>query len=249
MATALAHGLGISGQRSWDPSLEEDCFLNFVDDYTVGVWNNNCSVGGSVAQSTPSLQPSASTLNGLVCPLWDNTDDTMVIDGVTLTSTALRPLHDGSGCTLIAVINSSNDGRIIDSQRLSNTRIGIELYYIGQAFGLVVANGGGVAFTINHTTGGVYTYGATYCVVYRYLEGRAGNEWNLRVNGVSAASGDSLSAPSALDATYPLRVGNRANTGGDPLGGKIAHLSAYSSYKTDDWLAAVAEPYAARWTP
>jgi hypothetical protein len=100
--------------------------------------------------------------------------------------------------------------------------------------------GGGVTNTIALTaTANSSAPNATKLVAtYRYKEGRAGNEFDFRIGGASAASGNSANAPGVGDPVGALSVGGR--TAGTTLfSGLLAGVVVATDYLDDATVTAI----------
>lgn len=154
-------------------------------------------------------------------------------------------LHNGSGCTVVMVARAKmvNDlgGYTLSTFGPATTDDGFSFIYDGtQDYWRVLIRDASSQNVINTNTGaGSVPQHAISCVSFRYLEGRAGNEYDIRLNRVSKASGNSAFAPSSGTA-QPLSIGARPFTVPDGFADEwVYEVLLYTSYLSDESLLGV----------
>ena len=208
----------------------------------VSVWGDKSLVGGlqSISQATAANRPAYvvadPAFNNLSSINFDGTNDRLQDD----VAADVNFLHDGTGCTMFAVIKV--EGVATDQYSISTfgpevSDPGISLIYNSDLgyyrhWRLFVRNEG--AFVINVNTGAESVKeNSTNIVTYRYLEGRPGNEYDLRLDSVVKASGNTLDTPSSADGTI-LTFGCLPFTVNDAFSScRIAEVIMYTRYLTD----------------
>lgn len=148
-------------------------------------------------------------------------------------------LHSGAGCTVfyVARAKSTTDsfGYNLTTWGPAVGDDGFALIYdpIQDYWRALIRNASSQNVVNANTGAGTVVGDAIACVIFRYLEGRAGNEFDLTLNGVSRASGNSAFAPSA-GAAQALHLGARAFTVPDAHANEWVYDSViWPSYLTD----------------
>jgi hypothetical protein len=195
-------------------------------------------LGSVLAPTAPGTEPthvlSDANLNGQQSVNYDGSDS---LDSA-LAASAWNFLHDGTGMTVIVATRpTSNDPAqvLLSTATIATNNRGMNLYYDGGArtWFFQVGNGAALAIDIGGAAGSgpLSTMNYTFA---RFLEGRPGNEWSLRINA-AVAQGNTAAAPNAGDAQATLRVGASAVSGADPVLGMAApEYIFYRGYVSDE---------------
>jgi len=126
-------------------------------------------------------------------------------------------LHGAAGATIAGYVEPSSSGTLFSTLRITNSRHGVQAAWSSATNLLTVLMGNGSGtYVINTTAATPLTGGFTY--VIRHGSG----VYDVRINGISVASGSLTGSPSATDSYAPLAVGSANGTAF--FGGRSDHL-------------------------
>lgn len=225
---------------------------------TVSAWADQAALGGAqdMSQGTAAEQPtyvaSDADFAGQPSLQFDGTTDKLI----AATAADWTFMSNGLGLTVFLVCRVSAD---VASQLLldnnngdvtaSNSATGLVLQHQGGAndrFHLVITRSAAGAVVDALTSASSVVAPASGILVFRYLEGRADNEYDLRWNRTSHASGNSTNAPSASAPAGPLCIGAQWFSEGLLFNGDIPELAMYTRYLSDTEVTQL-EAYASRY--
>ncbi len=237
MRLGLHTGIPGGGGAPWTPASLPSLALwlagcTGITGDPVSAWANQGTLGGSFNQANVGERPPMSTLNSCACPDFDGTDDDLTYNGA---AADFSFLHSGAGGTLIAVARPDDSAnalqRLIDTGVTNAASTGFSLRWdkANKRATVVVANGGGVGFSVSAVTAGNSWLANAAKVVTVRIKTGAASEYDVRINGTSLASGAFAAATSAGAPAAALRVGERG-TGTLNFGGKVADVIGCASY-------------------
>lgn len=217
---------------------------------SVATWTDRKS-SKSATQATGTKKPTAQTsavFGGKQILSFDGGDDVKCS-----TAADSQYLHDGTGMTAIVCLNptSAVSGvQVVLDTCNSSTLVGFMVYYDGpnKKLTFFAANNTPVAIINQATANNSAPLNTAAVIVCRYLEGRAGNEWALDLNGTSIATGNSAAAPSAVAPTNALTIGDRGNEASNWFTGEIPEVQLYKEYCSDAFIADAYRDLRARWS-
>jgi hypothetical protein len=196
----------------------------------VANWGNAASPARDAAQGTGANQALLvhpdSRFNNLAAVEFDGTNDHVKAS----TAADWKCLHDGTGFAIFVefhVLSGTTGSRaLIDTFNGTgaNVGIGIAVDATNQKLSIQVANGG--ANIINYAgVNGECLNGVKHMLTMTYSEGRTPTEFEIRLDGVTVASGNSSAAPSASDPFGALAIGALTGAAGGFMRGPIAEVA------------------------
>jgi hypothetical protein len=219
---------------NWLPNLIPDCEywaradMGVTIDVGVEDWQNQGDLGNSFDQSTDDHQPTFNALGfgGEDSITYDGNDDELIYNG---TKADFKFLHDGTGGTFFAIIDS-DDGVVFDTARFSTTT------NIGFAVRITTTAGGRLHVYVNNGTGTrsvdqyvSYTLGTPSIVIVRISTGET-DQYDVRLNGVQVMNGSFAAACSSADPTNLATIGTLAGGAFYDQDGELPEQGAYSRY-------------------
>lgn len=166
------------------------------------------SLGGDAVQGTAAKRPARATANGRLAAQYDNTNDVL---NSNIASSNYRFCHDGTGATIFAVGRRSlNDGaahEFFDTVRAADTRTGFSIQQLAttNSARVRVGNSSGT-WVINDSAAGFPEDSLAHIVVLRWSTAFG---YDVRVDGVSGASGAIVGIPAAGNPHGTLALGAR----------------------------------------
>lgn len=161
--------------------------------------------------------------------------------------------HPIAGMTLFVAWTKSGAGQqaIVDCNTLNTSLRGFHLLHgTSGAQNLIVRIGNGSSNVFNVTTAnGTCANGAHYVVVRLRQSGSP--QYDVRLDGVSRASGAMVNATAGGSAAQPLAMGNRGGPSSlstNPLEGEVSTFGTFDRYLTDAEVADL-ETWLARYKP
>jgi hypothetical protein len=226
----------------WDP----DAGITVAPDPDVTAWEDE--IAAAIFAVLGGNEPARAT-----------DDDRTVIEFTAANSDALQiadalalfqAMHRGEGaCIAVNVLQGAGESTlqaVFDCHRASATRDGFSLRLNAAAAGTVIARVTSDGAQIILATVAA-TKGDWHTIVFAYEDGRATNEYDLRVDGASLATGDSTAAPAATACADPPTLGALA-TGASNLNGSVQHIVFLDAYPSANQLATL-EAYLASVRP
>lgn len=212
----------------------------------VSQWTDQSGNGRHVLQGTDAARPPFTASDarfgnrGSVNPDGAVTNPDFLKASVA--SSNFKFLHDGTGGSVLAVVytlaGTTNSRVIIDTCNASGSNVGFSMFRAGTndsngTLTAVVAAGGGTNAIAHTTAAGTFNPGVAYVLCWTYAEGRAGTEWELRLNRNATASGNSTAAPNTGNPLDTLCVG-RLTTSTLNWRGAFAELALINRALTTD---------------
>lgn len=234
-------GIGISpqfgGARGLDPSsiygsdlklwLRADTGIT-LNGGDVAAWANAGALGGSFDQGTPANQPlwteSDANLNGMPSVTFTaaNSDNLQS----TLAASAGNFLHDGTGCTVFAVVRVATSGNmcILGSRTTAGASRGAIIQHAGasNAFQLLISDG---ATNVVNLIGSSNAAEPLSCAVMFTHATADTPDCALHYNPTTSSRGTASGTPSASNAAAAMRVGATAAPA-NFLNGSVAEIIA-----------------------
>lgn len=221
---------------------------------TVSEWDDLVSDDQSLVQATEANQPTfAATdahFNGKGSIDLDGTDDFLADSGV---DAAFKPLHDGTGGTLVLIFHPQTGGTagsqiIWNDNSVTAAKVGHGIFRSSTNNTLTAQISNGVAGVFMATSAnGSCVIDVTQSAVLRYKEGGIPGlafECSFRLNGAVVSEADSAAAPSSSNPTEAVHIG-RASTGLASLifSGKLAEICCFNAALTDAEITALSSRY------
>lgn len=203
------------------------------------------SLGGDAAQGTAAARPVRASVNGRLAAQYDNTDD--VLDS-NIGAINYRFCNDGTGATIFAVGRRTlNDGaahEFFDTVRAADTRTGFSLQQLAttNSARFRVGNSSGT-WVIDDSAAGFPEDGLAHVVVARWSTAFG---YDVRVDGVSGASGAIVGVPDAGNPHGSLALGARTVAPAAFWRGDWLEGGAYAGLLTDAVVEQL-ETYLGRW--
>ncbi len=218
----------------------------------VSVWGDRVQGGGGdqdCSQGTdanrPAFTASNAGFNGR--PSVDQAAATLAVKAGTASDWTF--LHDGSGCTIFAVVRpTTNAGGVqilLDTTSTTAAATnGVAIYFDGanDTFRFFVTNGA-AAIVNSAVSAGSSPADTTHAIAVRFLEGRPVAEYVVRARGVEIAAGNTTGVPAAGAATSALSIGALGNLTAGFIGSE-AEIAIYNRFLSDAECAQL-EAYAA----
>lgn len=241
--------LRLSGCQIWSESDFGTCTIDAgVPGSTYVTIPSLGEIAGGLRNLSKSTEPALSTLNGRNSAIYSAASSTFM--SVLATKTQLRCLHDGSGCTLAMVINTTSLAALqtiySDHRESTYTHHGL-CVDITTAGAIAIKDSVGVAgaWNINTTTAaGTISQDATHRFIWQYSE-TATPKWRVIVNEAVKTSGTTTQTITSADSTGNPEVGRLAN-GGQPYSGHLPLFIVYNVYHTGADLLAL-QSYMKKW--
>lgn len=193
-----------------------------------------------LAQGTQADQPEwEETPAGLLKPAikFDASRGTALIDADA--AAFWKALHDGSGCTMLVIIDPSFDasGAQLVFLTYSSTDGPGVAFIVSKSARVIVRDSDRDAL-LDVATGGVLPGGSEWSIVVARLQQGHTPELDIRVNGVSEATGSFSGTPSSDDPAIPVHVG-MTDSGSIPNDGRFHALGLYDSWLSDTDVEAI----------
>jgi len=150
---------------------------------------------------------------------------------------AWNALHDGTGGSIHIAFwsnSASTPQTLLDTNDGSATARGIYAFYDGSDTKVTVQIGNATTAVYAFTSASAsVALNTPHLLTIRFLDGRAGNEIDVSVDGVSLNTANTTNDPSTGDAAFPLAVGELSDAGTGPLIGEVFGIWACSAYTAD----------------
>lgn len=223
---------------TWDPASGQNTLVGSDIEILADLKGGGRSMTALSATQRPEKVASANLNNRDVARFNGSVNDKIR----NTTRSLFRLWHDGTGVTMIAIywIGSGDTAVIWDSNSAGSTPVGATwLHDAGANQRLVARVANGTSAIINFTSANGTAPPGAQIGVFRYLEGRPGNEYDIRLNGVSRSSGDSTAAPATGDSAFDPTFGAQAGANSFNFDGDLGVVLMAAQYLTDTKVAQV----------
>lgn len=196
-----------------------------------------------ISQATDANRPaySASNANFLGRPTMDwGAGADQVLKAATASD--WKFLHDGTGMTVYFVFRPTSAGAqqfLWQTNEGSGTNIGSAIDFDGTNTKVRLLTTNGAAIINASTANATCPLNQNHIVVAKYLNGRAGFEFSVRVDATTAVTGNDSAAPSGSNPTSPLGFGGLSGATLALISANVPRALFYAAFHEADTESAV----------